>query len=70
MHTTHICIWKHTQHCAVYGREVKAHSAVPFTGGDVGGGGHVDLLGTHPGRNTVTYEARALKALLLELMYR
>jgi len=43
--------------CAVYGRDVTAHVEAPL-----------EQEPTHPGRNTVTYEARLLKSLLLQLM--
>ncbi len=40
-----------------YGRDVKAMIEQPL-----------EEEPMHPGRNTVTYEARAIKALLLQLM--
>jgi len=43
--------------CAVYGRDVTAHVEAPL-----------EQEPTHPGKNTVTYEARQLKALFLQLM--
>ena len=49
-----------------YGREVKANTEAPFAGGGMGGGRGVD---SHPGRNTVTFEARFLRSNLLELLY-
>jgi len=42
---------------AVYGRDVRAHVEAPL---------EQDPM--HPGRNTVTYEARMLKSLLLQVM--
>jgi tetratricopeptide repeat protein 30 len=42
---------------AVYGRDVKAQIEPPL-----------EQERMHPGKNTVTYEARLLKALLLQLM--
>ncbi|GAB6033191.1 Tetratricopeptide repeat protein 30A [Chamberlinius hualienensis] len=42
------------ENCEIYGQEVKAQVDLPL--------GHA----LHPGKNTVTYEARQLKALLLE----
>ena len=45
--------------CAAYGRDVSAHVEAPL-----------EQEPTHPGRNTVTYEARQLKALLQQLMWR
>uniref|UniRef100_A0A5K3FNF6 Tetratricopeptide repeat protein 30 n=1 Tax=Mesocestoides corti TaxID=53468 RepID=A0A5K3FNF6_MESCO len=47
------------EHCELYGRNVKVQSEQPLDGTKL-----------HPGRNTVTYEARVLKSLLLELMNR
>jgi len=44
---------------AVYGRDVRAHVEAPL---------EQDPM--HPGRNTVTYEARMLKSLLLQVMWR
>lgn len=43
---------------AVYGRDVKAQIEAPL-----------EQEPLHPGKNTVTYEARLLKALLLKLMW-
>lgn len=44
------------EHCELYGRDVKAIIEQPL-----------EEAPLHPGKNTVTYEARALKALLLQL---
>ena len=43
--------------CVVYGHDVRAHVEAPL-----------EQEPMHPGRNTVTYEARLLKALFLQLM--
>jgi len=43
--------------CVVHGRSVSAHVEAPL-----------EQEPMHPGKNTVTYEARLLKALLLQLM--
>ncbi|KAL5103544.1 Tetratricopeptide repeat protein 30A [Taenia crassiceps] len=45
------------EHCEVYGRNVKVFADQPLEGAQI-----------HPGQNTVTYEARILKSLLLEIM--
>lgn len=45
-------------HCEQHGRDVKALVEPPL-----------ELETLHPGKNTVTYEARLLKALLLQLMH-
>ena len=42
----------------VYGKEVKARVEQPL-----------DEEPLHPGKNTVTYESRLLKALLMQLVY-
>jgi tetratricopeptide repeat protein 30 len=52
----HECI-QFLESCELYGREVKAHIEAPL-----------EQEPMHPGKNTVTYEARLLKALLLQLM--
>ncbi|XP_018016574.1 tetratricopeptide repeat protein 30A [Hyalella azteca] len=44
------------EHCEAYGRDVKTQIEQPL-----------EETSPHPGRNTVTYEARMLKALLLQL---
>ncbi|XP_067137146.1 intraflagellar transport protein 70A [Centruroides vittatus] len=44
-------------HCETYGRNVRAAAEQPLEEAHV-----------HPGKNTVTYQARVLKALMLELM--
>ncbi|VEL23161.1 unnamed protein product [Protopolystoma xenopodis] len=46
------------EHCELYGREVKAFNEQPL-----------EAVKAHPGQNTVTYEARVLKTLLLEIMH-
>ncbi|CAH8524252.1 unnamed protein product [Dicrocoelium dendriticum] len=46
------------EHCELYGRDVKAVIEQPL-----------EQVKLHPGENTVTYEARLLKALLLEIMH-
>lgn len=43
--------------CELYGRDVRAHVEAPL-----------EQEPMHPGRNTVTYEARLLKSLFLQLM--
>ena len=43
-------------HCEKYGRDVKAIVEPPL-----------ELEQLHPGKNTVTYEARLLRALLLQI---
>ncbi|CAH8841709.1 unnamed protein product [Trichobilharzia szidati] len=45
------------EHCELYGRDIKVVIDQP-----------IESVKIHPGQNTVTYEARLLKALLLELM--
>ncbi|KAL7061792.1 hypothetical protein AAHC03_0241 [Spirometra sp. Aus1] len=45
------------EHCELYGRNVKVFAEQPLDGTKM-----------HPGQNTVTYEARLLKSLLLEIM--
>ena len=45
------------EQCELYGRDVVAHVEAPL-----------EEERMHPGKNTVTYEARQLKALLLQLM--
>jgi len=54
-----VCVWVCVCVCvcAVYGRDVRAHVEAPL-----------EQEPMHPGRNTVTYEARLLKALFLQLM--
>ena len=49
------------EHCEIYGRTVRTIIDQPLT--------NVDTHSTevHRGKNTVTYEARLLKALLLQL---
>ncbi|KAF5398051.1 Tetratricopeptide repeat protein 30, partial [Paragonimus heterotremus] len=47
------------EHCELYGRDVKASIEQPL-----------EAVKIHPGQNTVTYEARLLKALLLEIMHK
>ncbi|TGZ65649.1 hypothetical protein CRM22_005759 [Opisthorchis felineus] len=47
------------EHCELYGRDVKAFIEQPL-----------DSVKVHPGQNTVTYEARLLKSLLLEIMHK
>ncbi|KAH8861620.1 Tetratricopeptide repeat protein [Schistosoma japonicum] len=45
------------EHCELYGRDIKVVIEQP-----------IESLKIHPGQNTVTYEARLLKSLLLELI--
>lgn len=45
------------EHCEVYGRNIIARREAPL-----------DQHRLHPGQNTVTYEARLMKALILKLM--
>ncbi|KAK2177132.1 hypothetical protein NP493_618g01012 [Ridgeia piscesae] len=52
----HECI-QFLEHCEMYGRDVKALVEQPL-----------EEEPMHPGKNTVTYESRVLKALLLQLM--
>ncbi|KAF8565337.1 hypothetical protein P879_01311 [Paragonimus westermani] len=47
------------EHCELYGRDVKAFTEQPL-----------EAVKIHPGQNTVTYEARLLKALLLEIIHK
>ncbi|KAA3672981.1 tetratricopeptide repeat protein 30 [Paragonimus westermani] len=47
------------EHCELYGRDVKAFIEQPL-----------EAVKIHPGQNTVTYEARLLKALLLEIIHK
>ena len=57
---THILLSKYilyTSYLSVYGKDVVASNEQPL-----------DAEPMHPGRNTVTYEARQIKALMLHLI--
>lgn len=53
---THDCL-QFLTHCEEYGRNVKAVNEPPL-----------EMETLHPGKNTVTYEARLLKAILLQIL--